>query len=113
MIFVTSRVPNGRFDTPRLHAKNPRFLAALAHAALRRTDARLPHGPLAKYGTEFKEDLRTDALDASAKIARVMNNVSATMYESNMAEMNYRVNGEQVEPKDVARDFLKSKAVVR
>ena len=69
--------------------------------------------PMAKYGTEFKEDLQTDALDASAKIAGVLNNVSATMYESNMAEMNYKVDGEEAEPKDDARDFPKSKGVVR
>ena len=30
-----------------------------------------------------------------------------------MAEMNYKVDGEKMEPKDVARDFLKSKGVVK
>jgi len=30
-----------------------------------------------------------------------------------MAEMNYKVDGEKMGPRDVARDFLKAKGVVR
>jgi len=32
--------------------------------------------------------------------------------EATMAEMNYKVDGEKQEPKDVARAFLKAKGVV-
>jgi osmoprotectant transport system substrate-binding protein len=57
--------------------------------------------------------VRKDALDANPKIAEVLNNVSAMLNETNMAEMNYKVDGDKMEPKDVARDFLKSKGVVK
>jgi osmoprotectant transport system substrate-binding protein len=57
--------------------------------------------------------VRKDALDANPKIADVLNQVSALLTEANMAEMNYKVDGEKMEPKDVAHDFLKSKGVVK
>jgi osmoprotectant transport system substrate-binding protein len=57
--------------------------------------------------------VRKDALDANPKIADILNRVSATLDESTMAEMNYKVDGEKMEPKDVAREFLKAKGIVR
>ena len=57
--------------------------------------------------------VRKDALEANPKIADVLNQVSAQLTEANMAEMNYKVDGEKMEPKDVARDFLKSKGIVK
>jgi osmoprotectant transport system substrate-binding protein len=33
--------------------------------------------------------------------------------EATMAEMNYKVDGDKLEPKDVAHDFLKAKGVVK
>lgn len=57
--------------------------------------------------------VRKDALDANPKIAEVLNNVSAMLNETNMAEMNYKVDADKEEPKDVARAFLKAKGVVR
>ena len=57
--------------------------------------------------------VRKDALDANPKIAEVLNRVSAMLDESAMAEMNYKVDGEKQEPKDVARAFLKTKGIVR
>ena len=57
--------------------------------------------------------VRKDALDANPKIADVLNRVSALLDETSMAEMNYKVDGEKMEPKDVARDFLKAKGVVK
>jgi|SRR5688572_11922690 len=57
--------------------------------------------------------VRKDALDANPKIAEVLNRVSAMLDESSMAEMNYKVDGEKQEPKDVARAFLKTKGIVR
>ena len=56
--------------------------------------------------------VRKDALDANPKIAEVLNRVDAMIDEATMAEMNYKVDGEKQEPKDVARAFLKSKGVV-
>ena len=50
--------------------------------------------------------VRKDALDANPKIAEVLNNVSAMLNETNMAEMNYKVDADKEEPKDVARAFL-------
>ena len=57
--------------------------------------------------------VRKEVLDANPKIADVLNSTSAMIDESSMAEMNYKVDGEKMEPKDVARDFLKSKGVVK
>jgi osmoprotectant transport system substrate-binding protein len=57
--------------------------------------------------------VRKEALDANPKIADVLNRVSATLDEATMAEMNYKVDGDKMEPRDVARDFLKAKGIVR
>jgi osmoprotectant transport system substrate-binding protein len=57
--------------------------------------------------------VRKEALDANPKIAEVLNRVSALLDDTSMAQMNYRVDGEKMEPRDVARDFLKAKGVVR
>jgi osmoprotectant transport system substrate-binding protein len=57
--------------------------------------------------------VRKDALDANPKIAEALNRVSASLDDATMAEMNYKVDGEKMEPKDVARDFLKAKGIVK
>ncbi|TMH33611.1 MAG: glycine/betaine ABC transporter substrate-binding protein [Betaproteobacteria bacterium] len=57
--------------------------------------------------------VRKDALEANPKLAEVLNRVSALLDEAAMAQMNYQVDGEKLEPKDVARDFLKAKGVVK
>jgi osmoprotectant transport system substrate-binding protein len=57
--------------------------------------------------------VRKDALDAHPQIAEVLNRVDALLDESTMAEMNYKVDGEKEEPKDIARAFLKAKGIVR
>ena len=43
----------------------------------------------------------------------MLNRVSALLDDGTMAEMNYKVDGEKMEPKDVAREFLKAKGVVK
>ena len=57
--------------------------------------------------------VRKDALDANPRIAEVLNRVNASLDDATMAEMNYKVDGEKMEPKDVARDFLKAKGIVK
>ena len=57
--------------------------------------------------------VRKETLDANPKVAEVLNRVSALLDESSISEMNYKVDGEKMEPKDVARDFLKAKGVVK
>ncbi|HTJ07173.1 MAG TPA: glycine betaine ABC transporter substrate-binding protein [Caldimonas sp.] len=57
--------------------------------------------------------VRKDALDANPKLADVLNRVSALLDDTSMAEMNYKVDGEKMEPRDVAHDFLKGKGIVR
>jgi osmoprotectant transport system substrate-binding protein len=57
--------------------------------------------------------VRKDALDANPRLAEVLNRVSALLDDASMAEMNYKVDGDKMEPRDVARDFLKAKGVVR
>ncbi|MEO5764278.1 MAG: glycine betaine ABC transporter substrate-binding protein, partial [Casimicrobiaceae bacterium] len=57
--------------------------------------------------------VRKEALDADPKVAQVLNRVSAMLDEATMAELNYKVDGDKMEPRDVARDFLKAKGVVK
>jgi osmoprotectant transport system substrate-binding protein len=57
--------------------------------------------------------VRKEVLDANPKIAEVLNRVSALLEENEVATMNYQVDGEKMEPKDVARAFLKSKGIVK
>ena len=57
--------------------------------------------------------VRKEVLDANPKVAEVLNRTSAMLDEASMAEMNYKVDGEKMEPKGVAREFLKSKGVVK
>ncbi|MEO5701869.1 MAG: glycine betaine ABC transporter substrate-binding protein, partial [Casimicrobiaceae bacterium] len=57
--------------------------------------------------------VRKEALDANPKIAEVLNRVSPLLDETTMAELNYKVDGDKEEPKDVARAFLKAKGIVR
>jgi osmoprotectant transport system substrate-binding protein len=57
--------------------------------------------------------IRKEALDANPKIGEVLNRVSALLDETSMAQMNYQVDGDKLEPKDVARDFLKAKGLVK
>jgi osmoprotectant transport system substrate-binding protein len=57
--------------------------------------------------------VRKEVLDANPKIADVINRVSALLDEGTMAAMNYQVDGDKMEPKDVARDFLKAKGIVK
>jgi len=57
--------------------------------------------------------VRKEALDANPKLGEALNQVSALLDEASMTEMNYKVDGEKEEPKDVARAFLKAKGIVR
>ena len=57
--------------------------------------------------------VRKEVLDANPKVGEVLNRVSGMLDETTVAEMNYKVDGEKMEPKDVARDFLKAKGIVK
>src|SRR6476659_2322600 len=57
--------------------------------------------------------VRKDALDANPQIAEVANKVSGMLDEATMSGLNYKVDGDKMEPRDVAADFLKSKGVVK
>ena len=57
--------------------------------------------------------VRKDALDANPKIADVLNGVNAMLDDATITELNYKVDNDKEEPKDVARAFLKSKGVVK
>src|SRR4051812_8547011 len=45
--------------------------------------------------------VRRDALEANPKIADVLNNVNAMLDEATMADLNFKVDGDKEEPKDV------------
>lgn len=57
--------------------------------------------------------VRREALEANPKVGEVLNRVSALLDEATMAQMNLQVDGDKLEPKDVARDFLKTKGLVK
>ena len=57
--------------------------------------------------------VRKEVLDANPKIAEVLNRTSALLDEATMAELNFKVDGEKQEPKDVAQAFLKAKGVLK
>src|SRR5690242_15695492 len=80
-----------------------------------------------KHGMEFKEDMQiaiglryqalkndqiqvvngysTDGMISAMKLKRLRD-------DATMAELNYKVEGEKMEPRDVAHDFLKAKGIV-
>ena len=57
--------------------------------------------------------VRKEVLDANPKIAEVANKVSALLDEATISGLNFKVDGEKMEPRDVAADFLKSRGVLR
>ncbi|HEY2818863.1 MAG TPA: glycine betaine ABC transporter substrate-binding protein [Casimicrobiaceae bacterium] len=57
--------------------------------------------------------VRKETLDANPKVAEILNKVSGMLDEATVADMNYKVDGEKMEPKDVARDFVKTKGIVK
>jgi len=57
--------------------------------------------------------VRKDALDANPTIADTLNNVSATMNETNMAEMNHKADAYKEAPKDGEPALEKAKRVGR
>jgi osmoprotectant transport system substrate-binding protein len=57
--------------------------------------------------------VRKEVLDANPKIAEVANKVSSLLDEATISGLNYKVDGDKMEPKDVATDFLKAKGVLK
>ena len=57
--------------------------------------------------------VRKEVLDANPKIAEVANRVSALLDEATISGLNFKVDGDKMEPRDVAADFLKAKGVVK
>lgn len=57
--------------------------------------------------------VRKEVLDANPKIAEVANKVSALLDEATISALNFKVDGEKMEPRDVAADFLKSRGVLK
>ena len=57
--------------------------------------------------------VRKEVLDANPKIAEVANKVSALLDEATISGLNFKVDGEKLEPRDVAADFLKSRGVLQ
>jgi len=56
---------------------------------------------------------RPQALKDHPKAEDILDRLSALLDEASMSEMNWRVDGNKEEPKDVARDFLKKKGVLK
>jgi osmoprotectant transport system substrate-binding protein len=56
---------------------------------------------------------RPEALKDHPKAEAILDRISALLDDASMSEMNWRVDGKKEEPKDVARDFLKKKGVLK
>jgi osmoprotectant transport system substrate-binding protein len=57
--------------------------------------------------------VRLDAAKEHPAVTAVLNQISEMLDDPTMSEMNWRVDGNKEEAKDVARDFLKKKGVVK
>ncbi len=57
--------------------------------------------------------VRPQALRDTPQAEALLDQVSALLDDVSMSEMNWRVDGNKEEPKDVARDFLRTKGVLR
>jgi osmoprotectant transport system substrate-binding protein len=56
--------------------------------------------------------IRKEVLEARPQIADVLNRVNALLDDATMSELNYQVDGEKEEPRDVAASFLKARGVI-
>jgi osmoprotectant transport system substrate-binding protein len=56
---------------------------------------------------------RQDALKAFPQVTEILDQVSDLLDDATMSEMNWRVDGNKEEPRDVARDFLKKKGILK
>ena len=57
--------------------------------------------------------VRAQALKDFPQAEKIMDEVSALLDDGAMAEMNWRVDGNKEEPKDVAKDFLRKKGILK
>lgn len=57
--------------------------------------------------------IRKEVLDANPKIGEVVNRISGLLDEATISGLNYKVDGDKMEARDVASDFLKSKGVIK
>jgi osmoprotectant transport system substrate-binding protein len=57
--------------------------------------------------------IRTQALKDFPQVEAILNQVSALLDDAAMSHMNWRVDGDKQEPKDVAREFLRAKGLVK
>ncbi|PYM21289.1 MAG: glycine/betaine ABC transporter substrate-binding protein [Candidatus Rokuibacteriota bacterium] len=57
--------------------------------------------------------VRMDALKEHPAVASALNQISEMLDDPQMSELNWRVDGNKEEAKDVARDFLKKKGLVK
>jgi osmoprotectant transport system substrate-binding protein len=57
--------------------------------------------------------IRQEALRSTPQAAEVMNQVSALLDDASMSQLNWRVDGNKEEPRDVARDFLRAKGLLK
>lgn len=57
--------------------------------------------------------VRRETLEANPKLAEALNRVNALLDDAAITELNYMVDGQKKEPRDVARAFLRSKGIVK
>lgn len=90
------------------------------------TDAYSTDGELIRYKLKTLEDdknffppyyvapiIRMDTLKTHPELEEALNVLGGTIDEETMQQMNYKVDVEDMKPADVARDFLKSKGLVK
>ena len=57
--------------------------------------------------------VRKDAMDKVPKIADVLNPISAKLTDGIMQELNYKVDGDGMEPNEVAQEWLKQEGFIK
>jgi osmoprotectant transport system substrate-binding protein len=56
--------------------------------------------------------VRPELLDTQPRVAEVLNRLSPLLTDEVMQQLNYEVSGNQREPADVAREFLRSEGLL-
>jgi len=106
-------------------AGNLRY-TALANDSVQVMDAYSTDGLLMRYGLVILEDdrgvfpyyhavpiIRRDIAEKYPQLVRVLNMLSGTLNEEGMRWLNYRVDVDQEEPRDVARSFLLQSGLIK
>ena len=92
--------------------RHARMLAPLALAVVLAASL-VPAAQAASKRSTKSASVDTPASPRKAAAYHQFTGTVVSLDESSMAAMNYQVDGDKMEPRDVARDFLKAKGIVK